>query len=257
MGKVIRNALCGLLVVAFLIFAGAMMNKSAKLLEHWAYPTVYTELVEEKSIEYNVPLSVIYAVIRAESNFELDAESWVGARGLMQLTKESYEWIDYYRGPTGATWNDFYLADVNVDYGVWLLSYLYDLFGEWETVYAAYNAGPNAVKKWLENPEYSLDGKNYEFYNSYTMDCAGTTRQIIPATYVRLKSLEIGYTLPKNVANAIGIDNGRVFVSGYNIFTICDKLLKGADPERIEGAWSAGLTYPLMRTITLGVNVNF
>ena len=39
------------------------MNKSAKLLEHWAYPTVYTELVEEKSIEYNVPLSVIYAVI--------------------------------------------------------------------------------------------------------------------------------------------------------------------------------------------------
>ena len=162
MGKVIRNALLGLLIVGFLVFAGTMMNKSAKLLEHWAYPTVYSEIVEEKSKESDVPLSVIYAVIRTESNFKLDAESWVGARGLMQITKESYEWIDYYRGPTGATWNDFYLAETNIDYGVWLLSYLYNEFGEWETVYAAYNAGPNAVKKWLNNPEYSLDGRTLD-----------------------------------------------------------------------------------------------
>ena len=55
-----------------------------------------------------------------------------------------------------------YVPEVNIDYGVWLLSYHYDLFGEWETVYAAYNAGPNAVKKWLSDPEYSLDGKTLE-----------------------------------------------------------------------------------------------
>ena len=162
MGKVIRNAILGLLIVGFLVFAGAMMNKSAKLLEHWAYPTDYSEIVEEKAAEYDVPLSVVYAVIRTESNFDPEAESWVGARGLMQITKESYEWMDYYRGETGATWGDFYTPEVNVDYGVWLLSYLHGLFGEWETVYAAYNAGPNAVKKWLGNPEYSLDGKTLD-----------------------------------------------------------------------------------------------
>ena len=162
MGKVIRNAFLGFLIVAFLVFAGAMMNKSTKLLEHWAYPTDYSEIVEEKAVEYDVPLSVVYAVIRTESNFDPEAESWVGARGLMQITKESYEWMDYYRGETGATWGDFYTPEVNVDYGVWLLSYLHGLFGEWETVYAAYNAGPNAVKKWLENPEYSLDGKTLD-----------------------------------------------------------------------------------------------
>ena len=159
MGKVIRNAVLGLLVVVFILFAGMMMNKSAKLLEHWAYPTDYSEIVEAKSKEYDVPLSVIYAVIRTESGFDPNAESWVGARGLMQITKDAYEWIDYYRGETGASWNDFYDPEVNIDYGVWLLSYHYSLFGEWETVYAAYNAGPNAVKKWLQSEEYSFDGK--------------------------------------------------------------------------------------------------
>lgn len=162
MGKIIKNAALALFIVAFLFFAGAMMNRSTKLLEHWAYPTDYSEIVEEKSSEYNVPLSVIYAVIRTESNFKPEAESYVGARGLMQITKDAYEWIDYYRGETGATWDDFYTPSVNIDYGVWLLSYHYNLFGDWETAYAAYNAGPNAVKKWLLDPEYSLDGKTLE-----------------------------------------------------------------------------------------------
>ena len=87
MGKVIRNAILGLLIVGFLVFAGAMMNKSAKLLEHWAYPTDYSEIVEEKTAKYDVPRSVVYAVIRTESNFDPEAESWGGARGLMQITK--------------------------------------------------------------------------------------------------------------------------------------------------------------------------
>lgn len=160
MGKVIKNALLGILVAALLIFAGVMMNRSSKLLEHWAYPTGYSEIVEQKAEEYGVPLSVVYAVIRTESNFDPEAESWVGARGLMQITKDAFEWIDYYRGETGASWDDMYLPEANIDYGVWLLSYHYGKFGIWETAFAAYNAGPNAVAKWLENPEYSADGKN-------------------------------------------------------------------------------------------------
>ena len=159
MGKVIRNAFLGLLVVIFIFFAGYMMNKSSKLLEHWAYPTDYSEIVEQKSGEYGVPVSVVYAVIRTESGFDPNAESKVGARGLMQITKDAFEWIDYYRGATGAGWNDMYVPETNIDYGVWLLSYNYSKFGDWETVYAAYNAGFNAVAKWLENPEYSSDGR--------------------------------------------------------------------------------------------------
>lgn len=145
--------------MAFLVFAGAMMNKASKTLEHWAYPIKYEDVIEAKAEEYDVPLSVIYAVIRQESGFDPEAESRVGARGLMQIMETSYEWIDYYRGETGASWEDLYTPEVNADYGIWLLSYLYNEFGDWETVYAAYNAGPNIVKKWLKNTEYSTDGK--------------------------------------------------------------------------------------------------
>ena len=145
-------------MIAFLVLAGVLMNRSSKMLEHWAYPLKYEEIVEEKSGEYGVPLSVIYAVIRTESNFEPEAESRVGARGLMQITEDTHSWIDYYRGETGFGWDDLYTPSVNADYGVWLLSYLYEKFGNWETVYAAYNAGPNIVEKWLADTQYSADG---------------------------------------------------------------------------------------------------
>ena len=159
MSKTIKSAVLLVLILAFLIFAGVMMNRSTKMLEHWAYPIKYEEIVKQKAKENGVPVSVVFAVIRAESNFNPEAESRVGARGLMQITKTTYEWIDYYRGATGAEWDDFYTPEVNIDYGTWLLSYLYKSFGNWRTVYAAYNAGPNAVKKWLQNPEYSSDGE--------------------------------------------------------------------------------------------------
>ncbi len=99
--------------------------------------------------------------------------------------------------------------------------------------------------------------RSYNTYNYYTLDAAGTNRQIIPATYVRLKSLEIGYTFDKEILKRIGIDNCRIFLTGYNLFTLSNNLLKGADPEKIEGDWNAGLTYPLMRTYNFGINLNF
>lgn len=158
MGKVIRNAILGLLVVVLILLAGVMMNRSTKLLEHWSYPTEYSELIEPLAEEYDVPLSVVYAVIRAESKFDPAAESRVGARGLMQITEVAWEWIDYYRGESFGSWDEMYDPKVNLSYGIWFLSYLYNEFGNWETSYAAYNAGFNAVKKWLGDPQYSHDG---------------------------------------------------------------------------------------------------
>ncbi len=159
MSKTIKSAIAFLLILAFLMLAGTIMNRAAKTLEHWAYPIKYEEIITAKAGEYDVPPSVIYAVIRQESNFDPEAESRVKARGLMQIMETTYEWIDYYRGASGAEWEDFYDPEVNADYGVWLLSYLYKEFGDWETAYAAYNAGMNIVKNWLSDPEYSADGK--------------------------------------------------------------------------------------------------
>ena len=84
--------------ILLLVFAGILMNRISKSLEHQAYPTDYSEYIEPAAEENGLPLSVVYAVVRQESNFDPMAESKVGARGLMQITKETYEWVDY--GPT-------------------------------------------------------------------------------------------------------------------------------------------------------------
>ncbi len=68
--------------------------------------------------------------------------------------------------------------------------------------------------------------------------------------FLRLKTLEVGYTLPKNLVNRFGIDNLRVYANGTNLFTL-DKF-KVADPE------VGSITeYPLQRMLNFGVNLTF
>lgn len=136
---------------------GIMLNKSSKTLEHMTFPREYKEIVEAKSDEYDVPQSIIYAVIKQESGFDPNAESSVGAKGLMQIMPTTAEWINYYRG-SGPKADEIMDPENNIDYGVWLLNYLYGLYGNWETCYAAYNAGYGTVSRWLRDPMYSNDG---------------------------------------------------------------------------------------------------
>lgn len=77
------------------------------------------------------------------------------------------------------------------------------------------------------------------------------------ATYLRLKSLEIGYTLPESVLKRLKISSARVFLNGNNLFTICNPLLKNADPEREEADWQASVAYPLMKSYNFGLTLKF
>ena len=77
----------------------------------------------------------------------------------------------------------------------------------------------------------------------------------IDGTYFRLKSVEIGYTFPRNLLGRVGIQSVRVFAGGTNLWTICTKKMKYYDPEASAGMH--GSVMPIMRTINLGVNLNF
>ncbi len=77
------------------------------------------------------------------------------------------------------------------------------------------------------------------------------------ASYVRLKSAELGYTIEPRLYNRSGISRIRVYANGFNLFTIADSFVKPFDPERLEGLFNAGFNYPLMRAFNFGVNVNF
>nr|WKN35453.1 TonB-dependent receptor [Tunicatimonas sp. TK19036] len=77
------------------------------------------------------------------------------------------------------------------------------------------------------------------------------------ASYVRLKSAELGYTLNPSYLNSIGIDRLRIYVNAFNLFTIADPFIKPFDPEKLEGLFNAGFTYPLSRNYNVGVNLTF
>lgn len=83
------------------------------------------------------------------------------------------------------------------------------------------------------------------------------TRYVQSAAYLRLKNIQIGYTLPKSLTSRIGISKARFYVSGDNLLTITD-LIDTFDPETVGlSGWSDGKTYPLAKVVSCGLSVNF
>jgi TonB-linked SusC/RagA family outer membrane protein len=73
------------------------------------------------------------------------------------------------------------------------------------------------------------------------------------ASYLRLKSVELGYNLSSRLTSKMGIKGARIYVNGYNIFTLTD--VKYVDPEHPSGSY--GYLYPLNKTYSVGLNVKF
>ena len=77
---------------------------------------------------------------------------------------------------------------------------------------------------------------------------------IVHMGYVRVKNLQLGYTLPRGVASKLGIKKVRVYLSGTNLFTLSNANKWGIDPEFPTGRADY---YPQTKVYTLGANVNF
>ena len=104
-----------------------------------------------------------------------------------------------------------------------------------------------------------IPGKWGALVTSGTGNTSNTVTSIwnLNANYLRIKSVEIGYTIPKRFTRKIYSDKIRVFVNCFNLYTFCNDAVKGMDPERDEGQFSADLTYPLLRSFNFGFNINF
>ena len=72
------------------------------------------------------------------------------------------------------------------------------------------------------------------------------------ASFVRLKNIEFGYTIPKSVMSRIGFNSCRFYVSGFNVLTWA-KEVKWSDPE-VSGNY---LSYPQQRVLNLGARIQF
>lgn len=75
--------------------------------------------------------------------------------------------------------------------------------------------------------------------------------------YLRLKNVVIGYTLPSTLTKKVRIPHARIYVSGENLLTYTPLRSKYIDPEQFDGDGTNGRTYPLSKTISAGLSINF
>ena len=107
-------------------------------------------------------------------------------------------------------------------------------------------------------PMQWADGAGSSYYDgSTTGSWKYTDMSLFSASYLRLKNITLGYTLPKSILNKAGISKLRVYATADNLWYISAK--KGVDPAMsITGGLDVGqYQYPTMRTISLGLNLEF
>ena len=125
------------------------------------YKIDYSEYVEKYSREYDVDKYLIYATIKAESNFNQYAKSSQGALGLMQLLYSTAEEIAPKAG-INVTENSIYDAEININLGTKLLSLLLKKYENTGLALAAYNAGSGNVDNWINKGIINSDGTDLE-----------------------------------------------------------------------------------------------
>lgn len=165
----------------------------------------------------------------------------------------------------GCSWKSFDLSvnfqgayGVYVEYGEVLISPL--SFG-----------GNNSLSYFMDrwrpaNPDADFFSPSTEWISGYYPVTGHDGRRtgsnlVQDASYMRLKTLEFGYTLPKNLFSKVGVKDFRVYFSGYNLLTFTG--LKDVDPERPGAAGGASTNtvdvynYPVNKTFTLGASIKF
>jgi hypothetical protein len=78
------------------------------------------------------------------------------------------------------------------------------------------------------------------------------TKYLQDASYLRVKNVALGYTLPRNLTDKVGVNRLRLYVTAENIFTLEHIEVQGIDPERFDNVY-----YPFMKTVSFGLNVSF
>ena len=133
---------------------------------------------------------------------------------------------------------------VGANTGMWQAAAFKDHLDYWRPETDT-NLGPN-TNAFYPRPLFGAGGKNFQTSDRYLQNAA----------YMRIKNIQLGYTLPAAVASKIGASRIRFYFSAENLATFT-KMNKIFDPEATGGDWGPGKLYPLQRTISFGLNLNF
>jgi soluble lytic murein transglycosylase len=113
-------------------------------------PLRHDDIIRQQASDKGLDAALIAAVIYEESRFR-DQTSHAGARGLMQITPETADFIAQRSGGIRFRQEDLATPQINIAYGSWFLRYLIDHYDGNETLaIAAYNAGQTNVDGWVD-----------------------------------------------------------------------------------------------------------
>ena len=125
------------------------------------YKLDYSNYVEKYADEYDVDKYLIFAIIKAESNFEERAESSKGAKGLMQLMYSTAEEIAD-KVDIDLNEDNVLEPDININLGTKYISILIQKYENINLALAAYNAGSGNVDNWISEGILKEDGTDIE-----------------------------------------------------------------------------------------------
>ena len=178
----------------------------------------------------------------------------------------------------GADWNGFFFSSFFQGVGKqdWYPSAESRFWGQ-------YNRPYNSYPRWQENEQFRPELNNFDAYlpllSGYTAQNTNgqlrlaNDRYLQNVAYIRLRNLNIGYTIPKSISGKIGANDIRVYVSGENMWTWSPLYKKTKDTD-VTNIWGAGTqltgvdsddtrtdgdgyNYPMLKAYTIGLSVNF
>jgi soluble lytic murein transglycosylase len=138
-------ALLGALVAAFAAGVGPLGEAVLEI----TLPLRHDDIIRQQAADKDLDAALIAAVIYEESRFR-DQTSHAGARGLMQITPDTADFIAKHSGGVRFTQSDLAEPQINIAYGSYFLRFLIDHYdGEERLAVAAYNAGLTNVDGWV------------------------------------------------------------------------------------------------------------
>ena len=155
-----KRTLIILLIICVILAIFSIFNIPNKILKQ-IYKKEYSQYVEKYSKQYNVDEELVYAVIKAESNFH----SSKGAVGLMQLMEDTAKDISKKANVqlVGTEVRQNLLdSETNINLGTKYLSILIEKYQNIEVAITAYNAGIGTVDNWIEKGIIKSDGSDIE-----------------------------------------------------------------------------------------------
>lgn len=195
----IRFVLIFLLLAVFLTSAVAITQNylreqeerrrlEAEAAERAQHPLEFADLIAGYAQYQEIDPALVAAVILCESSYNPEAESRLGARGLMQLMEDTAAWVAHKLDEDGEgySFDLLYDPETNIRFGTWYLGYLSRRFGGDATkIVCAYHAGQGNVDAWLANPLYSSDGVTLD--KIPTQDTAAYASRVLRARDVYRK----------------------------------------------------------------------